>query len=65
MPTLTLCVIARQRAALPLLGPDMSGPSLCYGSALDHHNFPVRACTKCRSVAGGHDRLMLPMRVKR
>ena len=60
MPGPPLCVIARQRAAALLLRAGHVRPlRLCYGSALDHHDFPIRSC-KCRGVAGGHDRLMLP-----
>ena len=49
MPGPPLCVIARQRATTL---------RFCYGSALDHHNFPVGAC-KRGGVAGRHDGLVL------
>ena len=54
-----LCVIARQRAAALLLRAGHARPLwFCYGSALDHHNFPIRPC-KRGGVAGRHNGLVL------
>ena len=59
MPGPPLCVIARQRAAALLLrAGHVRTLRLCYGSALDHHNFPVGPC-KRGGVAGRHDGLVL------